>query len=419
MLPDAASSSAPPAASSASAPLAAGAAAPLPVRSIAFLAAAAFASAANLRISDPLLPQVAGEFGVGAGAASIIVTSYTVAYGAMQVVYGPIGDRVGKYRVAALTTFVAALATLGCAAAPSLVGLAIARFLTAAAACAVIPLALAWIGDVVPFDQRQPVLSRFISGQIAGMVVGQAAGGVLGDRLGWRAVFVALAGVHLLAGLALVARMRVDPLTRRGGVAGASLDPLVVVRQFAALLRRPWVAVIVATVGLEGTLFFGAFAYVGSALRHRFQLSFTLVGLVLASYGVGGLAYTLGARRMLARWGERGLVRRGGALMALGFASLAFAPRLPPVVLGIAASGLGFYMLHNTLQSNATQMAPEQRGVGIALFAATLFVGQSLGVAVAAPVVDRWGEAPIFVGAALGLLALAFYFSHKLSSRPA
>ena len=46
-------------------------------------------------------------------------------------------------------------------------------------------------------------------------------------------------------------------------------------------------------------------------------------------------------------------------------------------------AGLGFYMLHNTLQVQATQMAPERRGVAVSLFAFCYFVGQSIGVALA------------------------------------
>ncbi|MFN5446053.1 MAG: MFS transporter, partial [bacterium] len=44
--------------------------------------------------------------------------------------------------------------------------------------------------------------------------------------------------------------------------------------------------------------------------------------------------------------------------------------------------GLGFYMMHNTLQINATQMAPERRGAAVAAFASCFFMGQSLGVAI-------------------------------------
>jgi predicted MFS family arabinose efflux permease len=48
-------------------------------------------------------------------------------------------------------------------------------------------------------------------------------------------------------------------------------------------------------------------------------------------------------------------------------------------------------MLHNTLQVNATQMAPAQRGSSLALFAAILFVGQATGVTLAGALAERYG----------------------------
>jgi len=47
-------------------------------------------------------------------------------------------------------------------------------------------------------------------------------------------------------------------------------------------------------------------------------------------------------------------------------------------------AGFGFFMFHNTMQVHATQMAPEVRGTCMALFAAILFAGQSVGVIVCA-----------------------------------
>ena len=73
---------------------------------------------------------------------------------------------------------------------------------------AVIPVAIAWIGDVVPYERRQAVLARYISGQILGIVFGQAAGGLLGELIGWRATLVMLGIVHLVAGLLLLGEMR-------------------------------------------------------------------------------------------------------------------------------------------------------------------------------------------------------------------
>jgi YNFM family putative membrane transporter len=75
---------------------------------------------------------------------------------------------------------------------------------------------------------------------------------------------------------------------------------------------------------------------------------------------------------------------------------------------------LGFYMLHNTLQVNATQMAPGARGLAVSLFAFFLFTGQSLGVALGAPVVDRFGARPVFAIAAVVLILIAFWFRARL-----
>ncbi len=66
-------------------------------------------------------------------------------------------------------------------------------------------------------------------------------------------------------------------------------------------------------------------------------------------------------------------------------------------------------MLHNTLQTNATQMMPEARGTAVAGFSSALFLGQSAGVALAAPVVDRAGAVPVFVLAALLWPVLALW----------
>jgi predicted MFS family arabinose efflux permease len=81
----------------------------------------------------------------------------------------------------------------------------------------------------------------------------------------------------------------------------------------------------------------------------------------------------------------------------------------------MVALGVGVYMLHNTLQVHATQMAPEARGGALALFACFLFTGQSAGVWLASHVVDAAGARPVFVVAALGLFALALDFRRRLA----
>jgi predicted MFS family arabinose efflux permease len=75
-------------------------------------------------------------------------------------------------------------------------------------------------------------------------------------------------------------------------------------------------------------------------------------------------------------------------------------------------------MLHNTLQTNATQMAPEARGPAVSCFATAFFLGQSVGVSLAAPAFDYAGAVPLFIGAGLVLLLLGAAFRFALARKP-
>ena len=112
-------------------------------RAIVLLSLAALASAAGLRVTDPLLVLIASEYRVTPGAAAAVITGFSVAYGLLQVVHGPIGDRIGKYRVVTAATALSALGTFACAAAPSLGWLVAARFVSGATVGALIPVSMA------------------------------------------------------------------------------------------------------------------------------------------------------------------------------------------------------------------------------------------------------------------------------------
>jgi len=107
----------------------------------------------------------------------------------------------------------------------------------------------------------------------------------------------------------------------------------------------------------------------------------------------------------------------GGVIVMLGFLLLAGAPWWQTAPLACTLLGFGYYMVHNTLQTNATQMLPQARSTAVAGFSSTLFLGQSAGVALAAPLVDRAGAVPVFVLAALLWPALALWIRIKLSGR--
>jgi MFS transporter, YNFM family, putative membrane transport protein len=385
------------------------------VRPVVLLGAAALASVATMRVADPLVPQVAQEFGVSAGEAAIITTAFALAYGVCQLVYGVLGDRFGKYRLVALATLVSALTVSLAGLAGSLAALGAARLVAGATAAAIVPLSMAFLGDHVPYANRQTVLARFMSGTLLGMIGGQVLGGILGDLLGWRAVFFLLGGLFLLVGLLLQVELRSPRVPTP--VLGGAISPASLAAGYGGLLRRPWVLIVLVTVFVEGFLFYGAFTFVGAYLRARFALDYAVVGLLLGCMGIGGLLYTFSVRPLVRILGERGLALAGGIVLAAGFVITAGAP-LAVMAPAVALLGLGLYMLHNTLQTNATQMAPEARGLAVSTFANALFLGQAGGVWLCGLAVDRAGFAPVFVVCGAALLATGLAFALLLRHRP-
>jgi MFS transporter, YNFM family, putative membrane transport protein len=382
---------------------------------IALLAFASFATQAMVRSSDSLLPQIAADLDVTVGAASIVVTAYLLAHGSVQLVIGPIGDRFGKYNCAAVAAAGSTLMVIACGLAPTLPVLVAARLACGLATGWIIPFALAFVGDVIPYERRQQVLGRFLSGQILGQLFGQAAGGVLGDHFGWRATFFILAAVLASATLGLIYELMRNPITHaRHALAQPGRG---FVADYSAVLGSPWARAVIVMVLIEAAMMFGAFTYVGADLHLRFGVSFTLVGVFVGAFAIGGLIYSLSVRALVGRFGQSGLAAGGGALLALAYLTLAFEPHYWIAPLAITGVGLGFYMLHNTLQTNATQMTPQARGTAVAIFSSALYLGQTAGVAAAGAAFDRFTAVPLFLIAAIALLLLGWIFARALKRR--
>jgi predicted MFS family arabinose efflux permease len=390
----------------------------LPRGAITGLALAAFGSGLSLRVNDALLPHLAREFGVSLGAASQVISLFAIAYGFAQLFFGPLGDGFGKVRVVGWASAACALAALACAAAPGFDALRAARMLAGAMAAAIIPLSMAWLGDVVPYERRQPVLARFLIGQILGVSAGVWLGGFAADHGTWRAPYVAIAVLFAAVSAALLLLDRRLPAAARAAPA-ASGPRRRVSSEFAGVLAQRWTRTVLALVFLEGMCLYGPFAFVASHLHQALGLSLSAAGAVVMLFGFGGFVFALLSGPLIARLGEIGLVGCGGAGMGVALLAVAFAPAWGWAVAGSLLLGLAFYMTHNTLQVHATQMAPERRGAAMSAFAACFFFGQSAGVSLGGVVVGELGIPPLLAAGALGLMIVAATFALALQRRAA
>jgi predicted MFS family arabinose efflux permease len=389
-------------------------------RSVLLLSFATFSSMAVQRLCDAMLPELSQVFSVSLAEAAQVISVFAVVYGLCQLFYGPLGDRLGKFRIVAWATLGCGLGSVLAVFATSLDMLVLARMLVALGAAAIIPLSLAWIGDTVTYERRQETLARVGVGTTLGITGGQLLGGVFTDTLGWRWAF---AFMTLLFGVVGVLLWR-DERRQRREVAHLAPSSVSVVRpgflqQALMIVTGRWSRIVLAVALIEGAAGFGVLAIWASHLHHELDLSLAASGAVVALFGLGGMVYMAVARWLIPRLGEQGLARAGVLVLGLASLVIAFARSWWPGVPASLLAGFGFFMFHNTMQTNATQMAPAARGTAVSLFACALFMGQSLGVLVAAALVVAIGSTAVIAGGSAVLVGVGLYFSAALRRRQA
>jgi predicted MFS family arabinose efflux permease len=183
------------------------------------LQAAVFLVAAEARVIAPLLAAMAADLRTTIAEAGLLISAYALPYGVFQLVYGPLADRFSRQRVMGIALGLFALGTLFSGFAPDFAALTILRIGTGAAAAGVVPVALAYIGDAVPYGERQAALGRTMSIALFGGVISAALGGVIASLVSWRVLFVGYGTLGLLVA-ALLLRLpvrRVRPATHRPG----------------------------------------------------------------------------------------------------------------------------------------------------------------------------------------------------------
>ncbi|WP_336082788.1 MFS transporter [Nocardia sp. SSK8] len=168
------------------------------------------------------LGEIGHGLGVDADRLAWVVDAYTVTFASLLITAGALADRFGRRRVFRTGLVVFALASLVCAAAPSLPVLVAARMAQGVGASMLTPVALAIVVNAMP-DPRERARAIGVWGAMFGLslAVGPVTGGLLIAVLDWRAVFwipVPVVVVALLLVQAVVPESRGQRVRR--------LDPL-------------------------------------------------------------------------------------------------------------------------------------------------------------------------------------------------
>ena len=374
-------------------------------------AACAFASGFALRLADPIILPVATHFAITPQVAALLNTAYALPYALAQPFLGPIGDRFGKPRCIQVCVAGLAAMLLAGAFAPSLTLLLATRVGAGIFAGGLIPLVLAGLSDSVDMSERQVMIGRMLLAIISGQMLGSVVSGFANDAFGWHSALVIGAGVGAVA--AAVAWLAMPA----GASAAASRDSGSFATLYGRVLANPKAPWLIGGVAVEGMFFYGLFPYMGELLLATARPAGSIAavtGLVLGAFGVGGLLYAASVRRLLATLGVRRMCIVGAAAAAASYAALAAFTLWWLVAMALAVAGTSYYMLHNSLQTEATEIAPAARGSAVALFACGLFAGQGLGPLLFGALAHGAGFAAALLACAGGLLALGWLVVRRI-----
>jgi predicted MFS family arabinose efflux permease len=252
------------------------------------------------------------------------------------------------------------------------------RFITGVFAAAIIPLSIAYIGDKIAPDKRQATLGQFMSALMLGTVFSGPMGGIFGDYLGWRNIFLLLGGISAVVMVAFLKGAMAEPRP----VKDPTKPVMPMLKGYGLVLSNPNALVVYPAIFLEGLFLFGGFVYVSSALQDTFGMKILQAGLLISFYGLGGLAYSFTAKRILKQFKQWQMALLGGSLLMSGFCIAAALPSLNawwPIIPGALLIGFGFNSIHSTLQTKATELAVKARGTAVSLFAFFFFLTICMG----------------------------------------
>lgn len=363
--------------------------------------AIAFTAAFDNFAMTPLLRAIAKDMTVELSATTAVATAYFLAYGVLQVPWGLASERLGRITVIRLGLLVGALGAAVTVSADSLQALLIGRFIAGAGMASAVPSVMAWMGDVLPLEERSRAATDLNAAYAVGAAGGVLGAGLLADTLGWRFGF-GVSGALALLSLVASSFLSVPP---RPATPGRLRDAL----------KVPQVRTIAAIALVEGATLFGLFAFLAPTLLAG-GASARLTGMLIGSYGVAVVVWARVQAAMSRKISVLQSMAFGGAALVIGWSVAAASPTPPGILVAALLIAATIVFFHSQLQVWATQAAPHARGPAIAMFSGSLFVGASSGTALARPAFAT-GEvrAVYLVGAlvALGVTAVTLVMRRR------
>ena len=372
-----------------------------------------FAASMAARIVDPLVTAIAADFIMPVAMVALLASAYTLPFSFSQPLLGPVGDAIGKSLMIRVALALLAVFLLASAFAPTFTTLFWVRIFAGMAGAGIIPLSFALIGDTFAIAVRQVAMSRFLASTLVGQLVGSSAAGLLAEWIGWRSVLGLSAAIAFLAAIAAILWLP------RSTQPSHPIDVREILSRYGRVLQNPRSYICFCSVFLEGGAIYGITPFIGDIMQQRQIGGLREAGFAVAGLGLGGLLYTLVVPLILKVATRPQMMRAGGILAGLSLMTLAF----PLNALGVSGVmvflGIGFFLMHNSIQTEVTELLPAARASCFALHAFSFYLGQSVGPMLYGQSLSHFGLQASVITGGLVLVCVGFGINFFLNRYPA
>ena len=357
----------------------------------------------------PMFPELRTAYSVTTGQLGWALWCYLLPFAGLLLVSGTIADRWGRSRILRPAVALYAVATAGCAIAPSYLWFLVARVAQGSMNAFITPLLLAALTESVAASGAGRIVGRYAAGQAFGQLMAPILGGLSAD-VNWRLAFLATAVVG-----AAIAVLMPNPADAGAGAA-APAQTLGAPPRLRTLLRRPMLLLAVtALLSALGPV--GARVLVGLSSRDVIGLTGIGAGLLLFAGGAAGMAAAPLWGIVLDRWGGRQAATVAIAVCSGLVAMLPAARSTWTLAVIWFVAGAATQTVVVSFQSLASVAAPDNRAGALSFTLSHRFAGHAVGSVVWLPVFTISPALAYLASAAIGVLALVTVLASGLNTR--
>lgn len=370
-----------------------------------FLALGTFAIGTEGFMIAPLLPVMAKDFALPVPTVALLVIVFTLVLALSSPVTTVATGRMARKQVLLIAMALFAIGNVVAALSSSFTVLIAARVLMAIAAGLYVPAANGLAGVIVPPTMRGRALAIVSGGQTLAIALGLPLGGLIGHAFGWRATFLLVGAMSLVAIAGILTGIDRDA---GQGIAVASLRERVSVVAQRSVLRLLAVSLF-WSIGA-----FAAYPYIAEYLSAVLAFGPLEITASVSLWGLCAAAGVMTGGVLNDRFGADTVVRGSLVLLALSFLALAVATTLPSgvslglVMVAVAVWGFTVWSFFPAQMARLIGAGvPSQAPVALALNTSTMYFGFSIGSALGATVLGAGAIWAIGVVAAMAeLIAL-------------